>query len=171
MSNAQPEKMEDIVDAIESFNHAMLVTQRDGELRSRPMAIGDVTGDGRLRFITSDDSGKVSEIDEEHDVNVALQGEATFLSISGKARLTKDSRLIEKSWKRSQDSWFSEGRDDPHVMVLEVIPSYAEYWDRSGKGVVRSVLELARETLGKETVSQTSDDQHQKVDVSNAPIP
>jgi len=111
---------------LDNFDHAMLVTERDGELRSRPMVIGDYTDDGRIRFITRDDSEKVAEIDEYPKVNVALHGDSTFLSVSGNARLTKDRELIDKSWQQTQRPWFSEGRNDPHVMVLEVIPSFVK---------------------------------------------
>lgn len=168
MSNTE---LKEITAAIDSFDHAMLVTQRDGELRSRPMAVGDCTEDGRIRFITSDDSGKVDEVIEQHDVNVALQGESKFLSISGKARLTKDRELIKKSWQPSQAAWFSEGSEDPHVMVLEVVPIHAEYWDRTGTSLVRSVFDRAHGSLGK-TVDRdsASQDRHLKVDLTDKPL-
>jgi len=126
-----------------SFSHAMLVTERGGQLRSRPMAIGDVTSDGRIRFITRDNSPKLDELTENAHVNVAMQDDARFLSLSGEARLSKDRKLVDEAWTASQAPWFSDGKDDPHVIALEVIPAYAEFWDRSDAGMVTRLLNLA----------------------------
>jgi general stress protein 26 len=104
------------------------------------MAIGDVTPDGRLRFITRDDSAKLDELTERPQVNVTCQGDMRFLSISGDARLSKDRKLVDQAWQSSQSPWFSEGRDDPHVVALEVIPSRAEFWDRSGPSLFSRVF-------------------------------
>ena len=128
---------------VKKFSHAMLVTEKDGQLRSRPMAIGDVTSDGRIRFITRDNSPKLDELTENGHVNVAMQGDARFLSLSGEARLSKDRKLVDESWSASQAPWFSDGKDDPHVIALEVIPAYAEFWDRSDTGLVTRLLHLA----------------------------
>lgn len=131
------------VKMIKQFNHAMLVTERDGQLRSRPMAIGDVTDDGRVRFITRDTSPKLDELTDNAHVNVAIQGETQFLSLSGEARLSKDRKLVDAAWSANQAPWFSEGKTDPHVIALEVTPAYAEFWDRSDTGFVTQLLNLA----------------------------
>lgn len=129
------------------FETAMLVTRHGADLRSRPMAIADASADGCLRFITRDDSGKLSELEDDAHVNVTLQSESTFLSLSGNARLTKEPRVIDETWQEKQSPWFSEGRNDPHVIVIEVVPSFAEYWDRSKVGAVRLAIERARLAL------------------------
>jgi len=148
MPDATPQTdMERFVDLLGRFDHAMLVTRRGSELRSRPMAVGGHTNDGRIRFITRDDSPKLRELEEHAQVNVAMQGNDKYLSISGNARISKDRTLIDKAWKSSQSVWFSEGRDDPHVVVLEVIPTYAEYWDRVDEDVMELVLDAARSAL------------------------
>ncbi|MEJ2257967.1 MAG: pyridoxamine 5'-phosphate oxidase family protein [Woeseiaceae bacterium] len=128
------------MDVLQHFDHVMLVTDRGGRLRSRPMVIGDVTDDGRIRFITSDDSAKLDELTEHAQVNVSAQGEQRFLSISGNARLSKDDDLVEAAWQRHQSVWFAEGRDDPHVIAIEVIPEYGEYWDRSEGNLITRVF-------------------------------
>jgi general stress protein 26 len=157
---------------LHDFDTAMLVTRHEGELRSRPMAVADILDDGRVRFITRDDSGKLQEIEEDDSVNVAMQGDAIFLSVSGNARLTKDRQTIEATWQKKQNPWFDGGRDDPHVMVLEVIPMYAEYWDRSGVAVARIALDRAREIFGgaDERPDENELGAHGRVDFHNRPL-
>lgn len=132
-----------LTDLLQSFPHAMLVTRRDGNLRSRPMSIGDVTGDGRIRFISRDDSAKLDELDEHPGVNVAAQQEQRFLSLTGRARISESPELIDRAWQSQQAMWFRDGKSDPHVVVIEVVPTFAEYWDRSAE-----VAAAANDPLG-----------------------
>ncbi len=133
----------EFLEILESFDHAMLVTQRGSELRSRPMAIADRTGEGRVWFITSVDSAKLQEITDYPDVNVAMQAGSTFLSISGTVRATRDPERIDELWNDIQELWFPKGRNDPTLVLLEVVPTFAEYWDRSGVEAVRFMFDAA----------------------------
>ncbi len=117
---------------LRTFDTAMLVTQRDNELRSRPMAIAGRTESGGVWFITSIDSGKLGEITDNPVVNVAMQASGRFMSISGTTRATRDSTKIDELWDASHGIWFEMGREDPDLILVEVVPTYAEYWDRSG---------------------------------------
>jgi general stress protein 26 len=145
--------MQEFVEILESFDHAMLVTQRDSELRSRPMAIADRTRDGRVWFITSVDSAKLQEITDYPDVNVAMQSGSTFLSISGTVRATRDPDKINELWNDVQELWFPEGRNDPTLILLEVVPTYAEYWDRSGVEAVKFMFDAAKSMATGRTLS------------------
>lgn len=145
--------MQEFIEILESFDHAMLVTQRDSELRSRPMAIADRTGDGRLWFITSVDSAKLQEITDYPDVNVAMQAGSTFLSISGTVRATRDPDKINELWNDIQELWFPEGRNDPTLILLEVVPTFAEYWDRSGVEAVKFMFDAAKSMATGRTLS------------------
>lgn len=136
--------MREFVEILGSFDHAMLVTRRDSELRSRPMAVADRTGDGRVWFITSVDSAKLQEITDYPDVNVAMQADSTFLSISGTVRATRDPDRINELWNDIQELWFPEGRNDPTLILLEVVPTFAEYWDRSGVEAVKFMFDAAK---------------------------
>lgn len=136
--------MQEFIEILESFDHAMLVTQRDSELRSRPMAIADRTRDGRVWFITSADSAKLQEITDFPEVNVAMQAGSTFLSISGTVRATRDPDRINELWNDIQELWFPEGRNDPTLILLEVVPMVAEYWDRSGVEAVKFMFDAAK---------------------------
>lgn len=170
----QGNDLDNFIELVGKFSTAMLVTRRHAELRSRPMAIGDVAPDGRMRFITRDDSGKLNELQEDDHVNVAMQGDPIFLSVTGHARLTKDPRLVDKAWESKQGPWFAAGGDDPHVIVIEVVPVHAEYWDRSEVGILRLALERARAALGSDGQSYDDDDatlgRHGDVDFRGRPL-
>jgi hypothetical protein len=51
---------------------------------------------------------------------------------------------------------FELGRDDPELVLLEVVPMYAEYWDRSGVEAVKFSLALAKSLVsGKPPVGDS----------------
>jgi general stress protein 26 len=150
------------IDLLREFDSAMLVTQRGNELRSRPMLIVDCTDEGSLWFVTSVDSGKLEEMTEHPQVNVSLQDTSRFASISGTVRVTRDRKKIDEVWKPEYGVWFEEGRDDPELVLVEVVPLYAEYWDRSGaEGVKVALAEIKSRITGE----KLDDDQgmHEKL--------
>lgn len=159
--------MNEFLEILKGFDEAMLVTVRGSQLRSRPMSIADCTEDGRVRFITRDDSGKLDELDENSSVNLAMQADSRFLSISGVARLTKDRTLIDKVWERKQKPWFHEGRDDPHVILLEVFPACVEYWDRSAENPFARVLDEIFGRVRDDTDPADEPGVHGRVDFSD----
>lgn len=165
------ENFRQFMNVLEGFDQVMLVTAREGELRSRPMLVGDVTDDGRLRFITRDDSAKLEEVSNSPQVNVAAQADSQFVSISGTARLSKDRDLIDTAWKLEQAPWFADGKDDPHVIVLEVVPTHAEFWDRSEGGLVGRAFEAARAAMTDgEELDENAIGDHGEIDFSGRPL-
>ena len=157
------DEMQEFLEVLESFDHAMLVTQRDAELRSRPMAIADRTPQGHVWFITSVDSAKLQEITDYPDVNVAMQAGSKFLSISGTVRATRDPDRINALWNDVQDLWFPKGRNDPTLILLEVVPTYAEYWDRSGVEAVKFAFDAAKSMATGRTLTD-DEGKHAKLD-------
>lgn len=152
---------------LRNFDAAMLVTERDKQLRSRPMAIADSTEDGRLWFVTSVDSAKLDEITENPHVNVAMQANRKFLSISGTTRATRDPEKIDELWNDSIGIWFEKGREDPELILIEVVPTYAEYWDRSGFEAARFMFEAAKSAVTGEALDEDDAGAHGKVRFGN----
>ena len=144
----------EFLDLLATFDRAMLVTKMgDGELRGRPMAIVDRSGDARLWFITSVESGAMVDTTEHSEVAVCLQDGNRFLSITGVARATQDQTRISELWTEKQRVWFEHGRDDPALVLLEVVPSHAKFWDRSGVKGLKFLLAEMRARLTGETLS------------------
>ena len=159
----QHDERKKFLDLLENFDAAMLVTERDKELRSRPMAIAEATADGRLWFVTNVDSAKLEELTENPHVNVAMQADRKFLAVSGTTRATRDRDKIDELWNDAMGVWFEKGRDDPELILLEVVPTYAEYWDRSGLEGVRFMFEAAKSALTGHTLDEDDAGAHGKV--------
>lgn len=125
-------ELQDLWDKIKDVRVAMLTTtEQDGSLRSRPMYTQQAEFDGDLWFFTADDSGKVAEIRVDSDVNLAYAEpkDSRYVSVSGKAELVKDRAKIDELWSPMLKAWFNGGKDDPHLALLRVRVSEAEYWD------------------------------------------
>lgn len=125
-------ELQDLWDKIKDVRVAMLTTtEQDGSLRSRPMYTQQAEFDGDLWFFTADDSGKVAEIRADSDVNLAYAEpkDSRYVSVSGKAELVKDRAKIDELWSPMLKAWFNGGKDDPHLALLRVRVSEAEYWD------------------------------------------
>lgn len=119
-------------DLLQRFDHAMLVSvAQDGSLHARPMAIADNDG-AALSFATSNRSTKATEIAMRPGVAVVMQAAGAYLAVSGTARLVDDRARIERLWRDDWKLWFPDGPADPDLVLIEIDPARAEYWDRTG---------------------------------------
>lgn len=125
-------ELTDLWEKIKDVRVAMLTTiEPSGTLRSRPMYTQQVEFDGDLWFFTSDDSGKVAEIEADSDVNLAYAEpkDSRYISVSGKAQIVQDRAKIDELWNPALKAWFKGGKDDPSIALLRVSVTEAEYWD------------------------------------------
>ena len=117
---------------VKGMHIAMLTTQGEGGvLESRPMSVQAADFDGTLYFLTKRGSGKVQQVEQYPQVNVAFAdpGKNTYVSMSGKARAYRDQATIDRIWSPLDKAWFPDGKEDPTIEVLEVETQSAEYWD------------------------------------------
>jgi general stress protein 26 len=154
--------LESLSEVMEPFDTAMLVTQRGENIRSRPMAIAEASEDGHLWFLTSSDSGKIDELSANPSVNVVMQSERRYLSLSGTARAVPDRDRIEALWSPVSKAWF-DGPDDPQVTALEIVPDFAEFWDLTGMKGVKAVVRIGAAILSDDA-PDTDDDVNRKLD-------
>lgn len=147
---------------ISSFTHSMLVTRRDGKLRSRPMVMLEVDDGGSVHFFTNAQSGKLEELEDDPHVNLALQDGGRYCSITGTARVLRDRERVDALWSDDQRAWFPDGPEDPLLVLLEVRPEFVEYWNRTGLEAVRYAMASARAIVAGERLD---DDQgeHRKI--------
>lgn len=169
MSENTATTFENFLDILQRFDVAMVVTRHDdGTLTGRPLAIADRTSDGHLWFMTHVDSSTIEDITENPEVAACLQADGCYLSISGLARTTRDKGRIDALWSPTQAVWYEEGKNDPSLILLEIVPTYAEYWDRSGaRGIGFRIREL-RAMLSGETFEKTAG-RHGDVDFNDDP--
>jgi general stress protein 26 len=143
VKNNAPSHSDDVqklAELIKEIKFAMLTTvEPDGSLRSRPMATQNKPFDGTLWFFTEINSGKVSEIQKDHQVNVSYADTDAqkYVSVSGVANVIQDRARAEEFWSPAYRAWFPEGLDDPSLALLKIEVTQAEYWDAPHSAVMR----------------------------------
>lgn len=134
---------------LQAFPTAMLVTRSPtGVLRSRPMMVIRRQNDPSLWFAARFDSAQVAELVQDPQVNVAFHRKDASVSVSGKAALVHDRLIVRELWQDTWRLWFPDGPEEMELVLVQVTPSTAEYWDLSGaKGlrfIVNGALALLR---------------------------
>src|ERR1700733_14215148 len=88
-----------VVDLAKDIHVSMLTTvDGEGHFVSRPMGQQKVEADGTLWFFAESDSRKVAHITANSYVNVTLTSAATWISISGTARIVHDPAKAQQLW-------------------------------------------------------------------------
>jgi general stress protein 26 len=156
--------IEKIKTLIEKIEFAMLTTfDRDGSLRSRPMATQKTDFDGDLWFFTQADTPKIHEIEHDQHVNVSFASpeDQHYVSLSGRAQIVRDPQKINELWDPSLKAWFPEGPDDPNIALLKVNVEKGEYWD-SPSSMVAHALGMEKAIA---TVTSYNPGENEKVDL------
>lgn len=152
MSN-QDAQRETIWKRIKGSHIAMLTTEDQGRLRSRPMGLcQNDFDDGCLWFFTRSDSPKAQQMDAEHQVNVSFTNvnDNNFASLSGRAERVDDPAAIDAHWNAMVKVWFPDGKDDPELQLLRVHVEQAQYWDAPSSRMVIAFDLLKARTTGKQ---------------------
>lgn len=138
-------------DLIKTVEIAMLVTEDGEHLRSRPMAMSQKSFDGTLWFFTSASSHKVTEVAEDHRVNLSFAhpGKQDYVSVSGRASLVQDRTTIDEHWSEATRVWFPKGKDDPNLAMLKVTVQQAEYWDAPSSAMLHAYGYVKAVATGK----------------------
>ncbi|MEO8711503.1 MAG: pyridoxamine 5'-phosphate oxidase family protein [Parafilimonas sp.] len=125
----------------------------EGSFETRPMSAEKIDDEGNFWFLSASDSHKNEQITNDPSVQLVMQGSAhsDFLSINGRAEISKDKNKIEELWDGIMKTWFTEGKDDPRITVIKVISENGYYWDtKHGQavGLVKMVVgAIAGKTL------------------------
>jgi len=148
-------KVEELTAIVKEIKTSMVTTRsKSGDLHSRAMTPcaphHDETGHGlHFLFFANNTSHKFDEIDTDDHVNVSFYNHTTtdWASVSGKARITQDKKLIKEHWSSYISSYFGDlgdgihnGKpDDPRISIIEVIPSEIRYWVSTSGTIGRAV--------------------------------
>jgi general stress protein 26 len=147
------EKLEQLYELIDGIEVAMLTTRRpDGSLVSRPMQTQARRAGTDLWFMTSIETGKISELEDEPQVNLAYYRDRTreYVSVSGRARLIRDRSLIRELYQSDWKAWLGDeggerdgGPDDPRIALIEVTADSA-YYLKSDKPQILQLFSVAK---------------------------
>ena len=108
--------------------------------------------------VTMSDTEKREQREHDPHVNVVMQEKRSFVSITGRARISRDRALIERLWSESWKVWFPGGKDDPSLALVVVEPEEASFWDASGIEGVKFLFEEAKAYLTHQRPPSDSDD-------------
>ena len=109
-----------------------------GDMKARPMSTNKTDGYGNIWFL----SDRLSELNDQLknssivDLLYVNTKDNTYCTVKGIAQVSRDQGLINELWNPIAKAWFKEGKEDPRISVIKVIPQDAHYWDtKSGKFV------------------------------------
>ncbi len=119
-----------------------------GELKARPMSTNKTDGYGNIWFL----SDRLSELNDQIIANSKVDllytntKDNSYCSIKGYAEVSREQGLINELWNPIAKAWFKEGKEDPRISVIKVIPEDAHYWDNKSNKFV-SFLKIAASAL------------------------
>ena len=144
------EKIKLMVEKAETCFFCTAVTVADS-VGARPMAVQEVDDAGNLWFLSADDSHKNAEVKQDSRVRLYFQGSkhSDFLLLDGVATISRDKKRIKDLWKPIMKTWFTEGQDDPRIMVIKVSPHEGYYWDTKHSVAVAGIKMLIGAATGK----------------------
>ncbi|TFW22455.1 general stress protein [Massilia arenosa] len=118
---------------------------------ARPMNVREVDEQGNLWFLSASDSRKNQELAANPEVRLFFQGSphAHFLTLAGRASVSRDQDKIDKLWSFALKTWFTEGKDDPRITVIKFEPAHGYYWDNKHGAAVAGIKILLGAALGK----------------------
>ncbi|MFC5625946.1 pyridoxamine 5'-phosphate oxidase family protein [Algoriphagus winogradskyi] len=150
---AGKEAVEKIRELIDKSGSCFFVTSTslNNSHKSRPMSVQKTDEAGNIWFLSAKDSMKNMEIAADTDVTLYFQGSSysDFLELNGHAYITDDKAKIEELWDPTVKAWFTEGKDDPRISVIQFIPDSGYYWDNKHGNTVAGIKVLISAISGK----------------------
>ncbi|WP_425637348.1 pyridoxamine 5'-phosphate oxidase family protein [Algoriphagus yeomjeoni] len=147
------EAVEKIRELIDKSGSCFFVTSTslNNSHKSRPMSVQKTDDAGNIWFLSAKDSMKNMEIAADTDVTLYFQGSSysDFLELNGHAVITDDRAKIEELWDPTVKAWFTEGKDDPRISVIQFMPDSGYYWDNKHGNTVAGIKVLISAISGK----------------------
>jgi general stress protein 26 len=131
----------------------MLCTFSNDEMTTRPMHTQGIDEDGTIWFFSEKDSPKNQEIEGNPYVHLVYANNSSYeyLDIEGNATIEHDQEKIDELWKDFAKAWFTEGKTDPSLTLIRVVPERGHYWDTKSNKVV-SLMKIAVGALTGKTM-------------------
>ncbi len=112
-----------------------------GVTSGRPMSNNaDVDYDGTSYFFTNSDARTIREIKKNPHVSLSYVNNGllskTFVSVAGKARLSKDREEMMEHWNKDLEIWFKDGVKTKGLVMIEVAANHIKYWQNNKEGEV-----------------------------------
>ncbi|KQS24666.1 pyridoxamine 5'-phosphate oxidase family protein [Dyadobacter sp. Leaf189] len=132
--------LKDVAEIMKDLDICMLTTTTtNGMLASRPMSNNrQVEYDGNSYFFTWEGSRMVSDIEMDSGVNLSFNGDDDiYISIAGKADVTRSREKMEEHWVEELEMWFEDGLDTPGIAMISVAAKQIKYWQGEEEGELK----------------------------------
>ncbi len=143
--------VERIRQVVDKAKTCFFCTSAGSAVAARPMNVRQVDSTGSLWFLSASDSHKNRDLAEDPAVTLYFQGSphSDFLQLSGRASVSRDRAKIDELWEPILKTWFTGGKDDPRITVIEFKPTQGYYWDNKHGDAVAGIKMLIGAALGK----------------------
>ncbi|MFV8370364.1 pyridoxamine 5'-phosphate oxidase family protein [Flavobacterium sp. LB2R40] len=143
------EKLKTLVKEINTCLFCTNLKTNDGAT-TRPMSAVKVCEEGNIWFFSEKDSDKNKEIEQDAVVQLffAHPGIGSYMVVNGEAKINTERENIDKLWTPVVNIWFQEGKSDPNVSLIKVIPSSAYYWDTDDSKMINFLKMAASVVTG-----------------------
>ena len=155
-----------LFEMIEDMQTAMFTTRRgNGQLVSRPMANQERSAGADLWFVTYEGAKKLKEIERDSHVNLTYYKDRTreWVSISGRAKISRDRKKIRELYKPDWRAWFGDNGgpdagtpDDPRMVLIGVTITSATFMEQDKPTpvvvfeLIKGIITKKPPSLGKE---------------------
>lgn len=138
---------------IERAGIAMFMTlDPHGDHAGRPMLPLLLDNDPRVYFLTHQGSRKVAHVTARPQVGLTISDTSgCYLSIVGRASISRDAKLVERLWRPTYRAWFPDGKGDREAAVLCVAVDRIDYWEPPRSRITR-VFQAARAVVTRRAV-------------------
>lgn len=128
---------------IERHQTGMLGIMGGTPHHTQPMTAFAEPDTGQLWFFSRTDTDLVREIGEGRDVMFVFQQKDVQACIGGRLTLSRDPARINKYWNAVVAAWYPDGKQDPHLTLLQMDCSDADIWI-SQAGPMKFAWEIAK---------------------------
>lgn len=117
---------------------------------ARPMSVRKVDDQGRLFFLSANDSHTNREVLSDPDVRLFFQGSgrSDFMDLVGSVSVSTDRAMIKALWNPLIKTWFTQGVDDPRITVLTFVPREGYYWDNKHGDAIAGIKMMIGAAIG-----------------------
>jgi general stress protein 26 len=137
MEKSDKDRLYELIDKVEI---AMLTTvEGNGTLHTRPMANQQADQAGAIWFFTEKDGSVARNVNANPRLSLGYAGNGAYVAVSGTGEMVSDGNKIEELWSEDVKAWFPNGKDDPNLTLLKVMPDIGEFWAFPSKPITQVV--------------------------------
>jgi len=132
MADKNQSNREQLYELLKKYKIAIMTTvSPDGTLHGRPMAVQEREPDADVWFATALDTAKARDLEANPQIGLTYFDDPSkgYVSLSGRARISRDPARIKRLWQPDWKLWFPNGPDDPDIVLIKVDVDQAEYID------------------------------------------